>query len=53
MRCPTHGLTVAANEYHDVEIACPECREVWSARGDLYELPGRDENHERPPQRRS
>lgn len=42
MQCPIHGTTVPAPEHDDFDVACPECRQAWSARGTLYELPRRD-----------
>jgi Zn-finger nucleic acid-binding protein len=42
MQCPIHGTTLPATEHEDYDIACPECRQVWSDRGNLYELPHRD-----------
>jgi Zn-finger nucleic acid-binding protein len=38
MRCFIHDIDVPATEREDPEIACPECRQVWEARGDIYEL---------------
>jgi Zn-finger nucleic acid-binding protein len=49
MNCPTHGTTLTATGHDDVEIVCPECRQVWSARGSMYELPRRDRtSHDQP-----
>jgi Zn-finger nucleic acid-binding protein len=42
MHCPIHGTTRRASDHDDFDVACPECRQVWSARGSLYELPRRD-----------
>jgi Zn-finger nucleic acid-binding protein len=40
MHCPIHG-TLPTTEQDDFDTACPECRQAWSSRGTLYELPPR------------
>lgn len=46
MHCPTHGTTITlpAPGHDDIEIACPECRQLWSDRGEIYELPPRGDD---------
>jgi Zn-finger nucleic acid-binding protein len=46
MHCPTHGTTLPASAHDAVDVVCPECRQLWLARGDVYELPPRHEAHE-------
>lgn len=52
MQCPIHGTTAtvpAAEHDDDFDVACPECRQAWAARGNLYELPPRDDSDELEP----
>jgi Zn-finger nucleic acid-binding protein len=53
MTCPTHGTALSTAAPDDVEIACPECRELWLTRGDLYQLPSRQDDDEQPPPKSS
>ncbi len=49
MRCPIHGTTFSAADQDDLDIACPDCRQSWSTRADLYELPRRNDDERRAP----
>jgi Zn-finger nucleic acid-binding protein len=49
MQCSTHGTVLPTNGHDETEITCPECREIWLTRGDLYQLPPRDPGDEQPP----
>lgn len=47
MDCPIHETTLRPSDHEDgdgvetYDVACPECRQAWSSRGELYELPPR------------
>jgi Zn-finger nucleic acid-binding protein len=48
MYCPIHDVTVPSAGREDFELVCPECEQLWAARGYFYRLAQHDDEQPSP-----